>query len=71
MHILNYFSGGRQGSIDSDYAEALFIKYPAKGNRNETAGKKLIGRKDSIISRRGEESGFYNTLLSEPIAMYK
>jgi len=44
------FSGGKQGSVTMSYAEALFIKYPAKGNRNETKDKEFIGRKDSIIS---------------------
>ncbi len=44
------FSGGREGSVTLSYAEALFLKYPAKGNRNETEGKEFIGRKDSIIS---------------------
>ena len=44
------FSGGSQGTIILSYAEALFIKYPAKGNRNETEGKELNGRTDSIVS---------------------
>jgi hypothetical protein len=30
------FSGGRQATISLNYAEALFTKYPSKGNRNET-----------------------------------
>jgi len=52
------FSGGSQGSITLTYAEALFIKYPAKGNRNETAGKQFIGRKDSIISNGAKNQDF-------------
>ena len=52
------FSGGRAGSVTLSYAEALFIKYPAKGNRNETEGKKFIGRKDSIISNGGRAQDF-------------
>ncbi|MGZ8559737.1 MAG: alpha-L-rhamnosidase-related protein, partial [Chitinophagaceae bacterium] len=44
------FSKGRGAGLSLSYAEALFSKYPAKGNRNETDGKIMIGRKDSIIS---------------------
>jgi alpha-L-rhamnosidase len=52
------FSGGKQGSVTLSYAEALFIKYPSKGNRNETEGKEFIGRKDSIISNGSQEQDF-------------
>ena len=44
------FSGGKAASVSLEYAESLYTKYPAKGNRNETEGKQFIGRKDSIIS---------------------
>ncbi len=44
------FSKGKDAGISLIYAEALFSKFPAKGNRNETDGKIMIGRKDSIIS---------------------
>ena len=44
------FSGGKDGVISVTYQEALFTKYPEKGNRNETEGKTLIGRVDSILS---------------------
>jgi alpha-L-rhamnosidase len=44
------FSGGRDGTISLGFAEALFNKYPSKGNRNEIDGKVFLGRKDSIIS---------------------
>jgi len=44
------FSGGKDGTISIGYAEALFSKYPAKGNRNDIGGKVFLGRKDSIIS---------------------
>jgi alpha-L-rhamnosidase len=44
------FSGGKNASIILEYAESLYTKYPAKGNRNETEGKEFVGRKDSIIS---------------------
>lgn len=43
-------SGGKDAGISLAYAEALFTKYPQKGNRNETDGKFFMGRKDSIIS---------------------
>jgi len=52
------FSGGRQGSVTLTYAEALFIKYPSKGNRNETEGKVFIGRKDSIVSNGSRNQDF-------------
>jgi alpha-L-rhamnosidase len=44
------FSGGRQSTITLSYSEALYSKYPEKGNRNEIKGKEFIGRTDSIIS---------------------
>ncbi len=44
------FSKGKGAGISLSYTEALFSKYPAKGNRNETDGKIILGRKDSIIS---------------------
>ncbi len=47
------FSGGKEGSITLSYAEALYTVYPAKGNRNEIAGKVFLGRKDSIVSNGG------------------
>ena len=52
------FSGGRGATVSLSYAEALFTKYPAKGNRNETEGKIFIGRKDSIISNGSREQIF-------------
>ncbi len=44
------FSGGKGATIALTYAEALFTKYPEKGNRNEVAGKQFIGRKDSLVA---------------------
>jgi alpha-L-rhamnosidase len=44
------FGGGKNAALTLEYAESLYTKYPAKGNRNETEGKEFIGRKDSIIS---------------------
>jgi alpha-L-rhamnosidase len=44
------FSGGREGTVALGYAEALYTRYPSKGNRNETEGKSFIGRRDSILS---------------------
>jgi alpha-L-rhamnosidase len=44
------FSGGKDGTISISYQEALFTKYPEKGNRNEIDGKTMIGRVDSILA---------------------
>jgi alpha-L-rhamnosidase len=44
------FSGGKEGTISISYQEALFTKYPEKGNRNEIEGKTMIGRIDSLLS---------------------
>jgi hypothetical protein len=44
------FTGGKDATLTMEYAESLYTKYPAKGNRNETEGKEFLGRKDSIIS---------------------
>ncbi len=55
------FSGGKGGAISMSYAEALYTKYPSKGNRNETKGKTFIGRKDSIISN-GKSGQSFTTL---------
>ena len=44
------FSGGKDASVVLGYAESLYTRYPAKGNRNETEGKEFVGRRDSIIS---------------------
>ena len=52
------FSGGREGTVSIGYAEALFTKYPAKGNRNETEGKIFLGRTDSIWSDGSREQIF-------------
>lgn len=44
------FSGGKNATISIGYQEALFSKYPEKGNRNEINNKQLIGRVDSVVS---------------------
>lgn len=44
------FSGGKNSTISIGYQEALYSKFPEKGNRNEIIGKELIGRNDSILS---------------------
>ncbi len=44
------FSGGKNASITLQYTEALYSKFPSKGNRNEVDGKFIIGRKDSLIA---------------------
>lgn len=45
-----HFSGGKNGAISISYQEALYTRYPQKGNRSEIEGKTLIGRMDSILS---------------------
>ncbi|GAC1708571.1 MAG: hypothetical protein NVS9B7_25130 [Flavisolibacter sp.] len=52
------FSGGKNSTISLSYAEALFSKYPSKGNRNEIEGKVIMGRKDSILSDGGKTQIF-------------
>lgn len=44
------FGGGKSASIVLSYAEAMYSKFPAKGNRNETKDKQFFGRTDSLIS---------------------
>ncbi|WP_238803748.1 alpha-L-rhamnosidase-related protein [Emticicia aquatica] len=44
------FSGGKNASISIKYAESMYTKFPAKGNRNETQSKDFLGRTDSLIS---------------------
>ncbi|RVU02922.1 alpha-rhamnosidase [Mucilaginibacter limnophilus] len=44
------FSRGKGATLALTYAEALYTKYPAKGNRNDVEGKTMIGRMDSLIS---------------------
>ncbi|RYD95558.1 MAG: hypothetical protein EOP54_15595 [Sphingobacteriales bacterium] len=44
------FGGGKGGAVSLTYAEALYTKFPMKGNRNEVDGKIIIGRMDSVIS---------------------
>lgn len=51
-------SGGKNAALSLSYAEALFTKYPAKGNRNEIDGKIVVGRKDSIISDGSKAQSF-------------
>ena len=55
------FSGGRGGAVSLSYAEALFTRYPSKGNRNETEGKIFLGRRDSILSN-GKADQFFTSL---------
>lgn len=55
------FSGGNRAGISLTYTESLFNQYPSKGNRNETEGKIVSGRKDSIISN-GMQDQFFTTL---------
>jgi hypothetical protein len=55
------FSRGDNSAIVLGYQESLFTEYPAKGNRNDIAGKVFLGRKDSIISN-GKDAQEFTTL---------
>ena len=55
------FSKGKDSHITLAYQEALYSEYPHKGNRNETDGKKMIGREDEVISN-GQDRQSYTTL---------
>lgn len=44
------FSGGKNAIISISYAETMYLKFPVKGNRNETKGMQFFGRTDSLIS---------------------
>lgn len=52
------FSKGKEARIAMGYAEALYSDGYKKGNRNETKGKRFIGRTDSLISAGGEHQVF-------------
>lgn len=52
------FSGGKNSVITVGYQEALYAKFPIKGNRNEIDGKRLVGRKDIIVSDGSEYQQF-------------
>ncbi|KPM46742.1 alpha-L-rhamnosidase-related protein [Jiulongibacter sediminis] len=55
-----HFSGGNNARIDLMYAEALY-QGNNKGNRNETDGKKMVGRRDVLISN-GQLNQEFTTL---------
>lgn len=52
------FSKGKDARIAMGYAEALYSEGYKKGNRNETEGKRLIGRTDSLISAGSDHQVF-------------
>lgn len=52
------FSGGKNATISLIYAEALYAKGNAKGNRNEIDGKTMAGRTDNIVSDGSEKQHF-------------
>jgi alpha-L-rhamnosidase len=56
------FSGGRDGEISVGYAEALYTRFPEKGNRNEVEDKQFVGRRDSILSD-GTKNQSFTTLF--------
>lgn len=51
-------SGGRGGSVDIAYAEALYDEKGQKGNRNETENKKLFGYHDVFMPDGSEKRLF-------------
>jgi hypothetical protein len=55
------FSGGKNSVISIQYAEGLFDKEGAKGNRDVIEGKTMAGRRDSIISN-GAQNQEYTSL---------
>jgi alpha-L-rhamnosidase len=55
------FSGGKNARLSLTYAEALYSQSHVKGNRSETDGKTVIGRKDSILSD-GSDGQVFTTL---------
>ena len=52
------FAKGKNTSISLGYAEALFSKYPSKGNRNEISGKYFKGKEDKLIADGTDEQSF-------------
>lgn len=55
------YSNGKDATITLTYSEGLYDDKMEKGNRNEVAGKKIIGTKDSLICN-GLKNQTYNTL---------
>ncbi len=47
-------SGGKNATIETEYAEALFDQKNQKGNRNEIEGKTIKGYTDLLISDGGQ-----------------
>jgi hypothetical protein len=42
--------GGRDASVATTYAEALYDHHRQKGNRNEVAGREMLGLRDRLIA---------------------
>ncbi|QCR24693.1 alpha-L-rhamnosidase C-terminal domain-containing protein [Pontibacter sp. SGAir0037] len=53
-----WVSGGKGSSIDIAYAESLYDGNMKKGNRNETAGKRLYGYHDAFQPDGGHNRSF-------------
>lgn len=51
-------SGGKGSNITLTYAEALFDKERQKGNRNEIAGKEILGNYDHFLPDGGSDRSF-------------
>lgn len=56
------FSGGSNSEISVGYAEALYTKFPEKGNRDVVKNMDFVGRRDSIISD-GTNNQAFTTLF--------
>ena len=52
------FSGGKNSEVAISYAEALYTKFPNKGNRDDVADMEFVGRRDSIISDGSSDQEF-------------
>jgi hypothetical protein len=51
-------SGGREATVRLTYAEALYDKAGEKGNRNEIAGKEIVGVEDEFVAGGGRARVF-------------
>jgi alpha-L-rhamnosidase len=58
-----HFSGGKGASIKITYAENLFNADKSKGNRNEIAGKRVVGYGDVVLPDGGAKRVFRPTWL--------
>ncbi|MBN7811860.1 alpha-L-rhamnosidase N-terminal domain-containing protein [Algoriphagus sp. H41] len=52
------FAKGKDATVKITYAEALYGEERSKGNRNEIAGKTMVGRFDQIVTDGSEKQRF-------------